>query len=122
MFDIWRNILLYAAHKLFTLDKEKVYLLNVIRLSGGKLSWTVFGQCICHPKRSFTFVHIWGSCYPDAFSVTTSAISSRGLDSRHGGDIVCVCLCPNNATAELRRASAMHHSSCYGDLSSFGPF
>jgi hypothetical protein len=37
MFDIRRNILPYAARRLFTLDEEKVYLLNVIRLSGGKL-------------------------------------------------------------------------------------
>jgi hypothetical protein len=45
MFDIRRNILPYAAHRLFTLDEEKIDLLNVIRLSGGKLSSTVFGQC-----------------------------------------------------------------------------
>jgi hypothetical protein len=45
VFDIRRNILLYAARRLFTLEEEKFYLLNAVRLSNGKLSSTVFGQC-----------------------------------------------------------------------------
>ncbi len=45
MFDIRCNILSYAAHRLYTLDEEKLYFLNAIRLSDGKLSSTVFGQC-----------------------------------------------------------------------------
>jgi hypothetical protein len=46
MFDIRRNILQYAAHRLFRLDEEKFYLINTIRLSGGNLRLAVFGQCI----------------------------------------------------------------------------
>jgi hypothetical protein len=45
VFDIRCNILSYAAHRLYTLDEEKLYFLNAIRLSDGKLSSTVFGQC-----------------------------------------------------------------------------
>ncbi len=45
MFDIRLNILQYAAHRLFTIDEEKLFLLNTIRLSGGNLRSAVFRQC-----------------------------------------------------------------------------
>jgi hypothetical protein len=56
----------------------------------------------CHPKGSLAFVHSRGSCYPDTVSVTTSAISSRGLDSRRGGDIICVCLFPQQCCSSAQ--------------------
>ncbi len=60
MFDIRRNILSYATHRLYTLDGEKLYLLNARQLSDGKLSSTVFGQCIIQilPKTIFLFLSL----------------------------------------------------------------